>query len=93
MEPVAGKDEEKRRYRKIRTGVVVSDKMDKTVVVRIERIKQHPKYKKYIRVWKKVKAHDQDNSCRVGDLVQLTETRPLSKDKHWRVSKVIRRVE
>lgn len=87
------KSSARRGSRKVRTGVVVSNKMDKTVVVRIERIKLDPMYKKYTRVWKKVKAHDQENSCRVGDQVQLRETRPLSKDKRWRVTKILKRAE
>jgi len=82
-----------RGHRKVRSGVVVSDKMDKTVVVKIERIKMHKKYKKYLRSWKNVKAHDEQNQCRVGDQVQLIESRPLSKHKRWRVSKVIQRAE
>jgi small subunit ribosomal protein S17 len=82
----------KRGRRKVRTGLVVSDKMDKTIVVRIERKKMHSRYKKYIRVWKKVKAHDEQNDCREGDTVQIIESRPLSKDKRWRVMKVLRRV-
>jgi small subunit ribosomal protein S17 len=87
----AAQKTEERGHRKTRSGVVVSDKMDKTVVVRIERIKMHTKYKKYIRIWKTVKAHDEKNDCHVGDLVQLAETRPLSKDKRWRVQKIIKR--
>jgi len=87
----AGQD--KRGNRKVRTGVVVGDKMDKTVLVRLERTKLHARYKKYIRVAQRVKAHDKDNSCRVGDKVQLIESRPLSKDKRWRVHKVLRRAE
>ena len=82
-----------RRLHKVRTGTVVSDKMDKTVVVKIERMKMHARYKKYIRIWKKVKAHDEQNSAHVGDQVQIVETRPLSKDKRWRVSKVLKRAE
>ncbi len=81
----------KRGHRKVRTGLVVSDKMDKTVVVRIERVKMHTRYKKYIRVWKKVKAHDEQNDCRQGDQVQIIESKPLSKDKRWRVNKVLKR--
>jgi len=92
MEPAAAAQKtEERGHRKLRSGVVVSDKMDKTVVVRLERIKMHAKYKKYIRIWKTVKAHDEKNDCRVGDQVQLVETRPLSKDKRWRVQKIIKR--
>jgi small subunit ribosomal protein S17 len=92
MEPAAAAQKmEERGHRKTRSGVVVSDKMDKTVVVRLERIKMHTKYKKYIRIWKSVKAHDENNDCHVGDQVQLVETRPLSKDKRWRVQKIIKR--
>ena len=93
MEEVATNVQKQRGVRKIRTGVVVSHKMDKTVVVRIERIKMHPKYKKYIRVWKKVKAHDQNNTCQTGDRVQIIESRPLSKDKRWRVTKIVKSAE
>ncbi len=77
--------------RKIRVGYVVSDKMDKTVVVAVEALKRHPLYKKAIRHSKKYKAHDESNACRIGDKVKLLETRPLSKDKRWRVAKVISR--
>jgi small subunit ribosomal protein S17 len=92
MEPAAAAQGLKERgHRKLRSGVVVSDKMDKTVVVRLERIKMHAKYKKYIRIWKTVKAHDEKNEVRTGDLVQLIESRPLSKDKRWRVLKIIKR--
>ena len=85
--------ENKRGHRKVRSGVVVSDKMDKTVVVRIERLKMHAKYKKYIKAWKKVKAHDERNDCRAGDQVQIIESRPTSKDKRWRVMKIIKRAQ
>ncbi len=67
------------------TGVVVSDKMDKTVVVRVTRKYEHPKYKKHIEKSKKYHAHDEHNECKVGDLVVIEETRPLSKTKNWRV--------
>lgn len=70
-------------------GVVVSDKMDKTVVVAIDERKTHPVYKKITKVTKKYKAHDEENACRVGDKVKLMETRPLSKDKNWRVAEII----
>ena len=72
-------------------GTVVSDKMDKTVVVRVERLVPHPVYKKYVRKHKKYKAHDPDNRCRVGDRVTITETRPLSREKRWRVQDILRR--
>lgn len=71
------------------TGTVVSDKMDKTVVVQVERIVKHPMYKKYIRRWAKFMAHDEANTCGIGDKVVITESRPLSKNKQWRVSKVV----
>lgn len=77
-------------HRKIRQGTVVSDKMDKTVVVRVERLVQHPMYRKYVRQRKKYKAHDPENLCRVGDQVAIVETRPLSKDKRWRVQTILR---
>lgn len=76
--------------RKVRQGIVVSDKMDKTVVVRVERLVQHPTYRKYVRQRKKYKAHDPENSCRIGDQVAIVETRPLSKDKHWRIQTILR---
>jgi small subunit ribosomal protein S17 len=70
---------------KIFQGVVVSDKMDKTVVVKINRYVKHPKYQKYYTVSKKYKAHDEDNSRKIGDVVKIVETRPMSKDKTFRV--------
>jgi len=88
-----GQIEKQRGHRKVRTGVVVSNKMDKTVVVRIQRVKMHPKYKKYIRTWKNVKAHDKENSCQEGDQVQIIESKPLSKNKRWRVYKILKRAE
>ena len=75
--------------RKTRIGIVVSDKMDKTVVVKIDRLVKHPVYNKYIKRAAKYKAHDNDNSCKTGDRVLIVETRPLSKDKHWRVRHII----
>lgn len=76
--------------RKVREGIVVSDKMDKTVVVLVERLVQHAVYKKYVRQRKKYKAHDPDNRCHVGDRVSIVETRPLSRDKRWRVQNIIK---
>jgi small subunit ribosomal protein S17 len=73
--------------RKQLKGVVVSDKMPKTVVVKVERIKEHPKYKKRYKVHKKYKAHDEKEECKVGDVVIIEECRPLSKEKRWRVVK------
>ena len=79
--------------RKVRIGYVVSDKMDKTVVVAVETLRRHPLYKKAIKHSKKYKAHDENNACRIGDKVEILETRPLSKDKRWRVAEVISRRE
>ena len=83
--------EMKRGYRKRMVGIVASDKMDKTVSVVVEGLKKHPTYKKYIMRSKKYKAHDEENACRVGDKVLLEETRPLSKDKCWRVKEILER--
>lgn len=76
--------------RKERQGVVVSDKMDKTVVVVVERFVQHPIYKKYLRQRKKYKAHDPENSCHIGDQVAIVETRPLSREKRWLVRSIVK---
>lgn len=78
-------------HRKTRVGRVVSDKMDKTVVVAIEKKVMHPVYKKFVRQRTKYKAHDETNECRVGDEVLIEETRPLSKDKRWRVKATLRK--
>lgn len=78
-----------RSLRKTRIGVVVSDKMDKTVVVAVERKVKHPLYGKYIKSTKKFKAHDELNECGIGDTVEITETKPISKDKCWRLVKII----
>jgi small subunit ribosomal protein S17 len=80
-----------RNARKTRTGLVVSDKMDKTVVVAIERRVPHPIYGKMITRTKRLKAHDEENSAKVGDTVRIVETRPLSKDKRWRLVEIIER--
>ena len=79
--------------RKIRFGRVVSDRMDKTVVVAVETPKRHPLYKKLIRRAVKYKAHDENNECRLGDVVRIIETRPLSKQKRWRVAEIITKGE
>jgi small subunit ribosomal protein S17 len=71
------------------SGTVISNKMDKTVVVQVERLVKHPLYKKYIRRRNKFTAHDKDNACQIGDRVKLIETRPLSKTKRWRVSQIV----
>jgi len=78
-----------RGMRKVREGLVVSDKMDKTIVVLVERKIKHPLYKKVIRRSKKYKAHDETNRCKVGDRVRIMETRPLSKQKCWRLVEVL----
>ena len=80
-----------RNARKSRTGLVVSDKMDKTVVVAIERRVPHPIYGKMITRTKRLKAHDESNSAKVGDTVRIVETRPLSKDKRWRLVEIVDR--
>ncbi len=80
-----------RNARKSRTGLVVSDKMDKTVVVAIERRVPHPVYGKMVTRTKRLKAHDEENSAKVGDTVRIVETRPLSKDKRWRLVEIIDR--
>lgn len=77
--------------RKVRTGRVVSDKMDKTRVVAVQRLTRHPLYGKTIRRTKKYKVHDEHNEARTGDLVQIMETRPLSKDKRWRLKEILER--
>lgn len=82
-----------RNLRKTRVGEVVSDKMDKTVVVAIEDNVRHPLYKKIIKRTIKLKAHDEKNECAIGDRVELMETRPLSKDKRWRVARIIEKAK
>ncbi len=81
------------KKRKTRVGRVVSNKMDKTVVVTVETLRHHPLYKKTIRKAVKFKAHDEKNECRLGDTVKIIETRPLSKEKRWRVAEVITKRE
>ena len=82
-----------RTLRKTRVGKVVSDKMDKTVVVAIEDNVKHPLYKKIVKRTVKFKAHDENNACGVGDKVEIMETRPLSKDKRWRVVNIIEKAK
>ena len=82
-----------RNLRKTRTGIVVSDKMDKTVVVAIEDNVSHPLYKKIVKRTVKLKAHDENNECKAGDRVLVMETRPLSKDKRWRVANIIEKAK
>ena len=78
-----------RGNRKSRVGIVVSDKMDKTVVVKVDNLVKHSVYKKYIKRRVTFKAHDEENSCGIGDKVEIVESRPLSKDKRWRVREIL----
>ena len=82
-----------RGFRKVRIGEVVSDKMDKTIVVKIEDSVKHPIYKKIIKRTIKFKAHDENNECKIGDRVEIMETRPLSKDKRWRLTKIVEKAK
>ena len=82
-----------RNLRKTRTGTVVSDKMDKTIVVAVKDSVKHPLYKKIIKRTVKFKAHDENNECGIGDRVAIMETRPLSKDKRWRLVKIIEKAK
>ena len=82
-----------RNLRKTRVGVVVSDKMDKTVVVAVKDSVQHPLYKKIMKRTVKFKVHDENNECGVGDRVMIMETRPLSKDKRWRLVKIVEKAK
>ena len=84
---------EERNLRKTRVGKVVSDKMDKTIVVAIEDHVKHPLYKKIVKRTYKLKAHDENNECGIGDTVRVMETRPLSKDKRWRLVDIIARAK
>ena len=82
-----------RAFRKTRIGTVVSDKMDKTIVVAIEDSVQHPLYKKTMKRTYKLKAHDEHNECGIGDTVEVMETRPLSKDKRWRLVRIVEKAK
>lgn len=82
-----------RALRKTRIGMVVSDKMDKTVVVAVQRLVRHPLYGRIVKLTSKIKAHDEANECKVGDKVKVMETRPLSKDKRWRVVNIIEKAK
>ena len=86
-------DQRKRGLRKTRVGRVSSDRMEKTVVVEVTNLVRHPLYGRIIRRTKKFKAHDETNECRIGDTVEIMETRPLSKDKNWRVLRIIERAK
>jgi small subunit ribosomal protein S17 len=83
--------EGQKRHRRTRTGVVVSDKMDKTVVVRIEKMIMHPIYKKFVRRRLKYQAHDENNDAKIGDTVLIEETRPLSRNKRWKIKEITHR--
>jgi small subunit ribosomal protein S17 len=80
-----------RSVRKERSGTVVSDRMEKTIVVSLERMVIHPKYRKYLKRRTRVKAHDETNQCHIGDRVRIVECRPLSRDKRWRVGEILQR--
>jgi len=82
-----------KKNRRFFTGIVVSDKMDKTIVVRVEKMKKHPLYKKYIKRAKKYKAHDEKNEAKIGDMVLIGETRPLSKTKYFELVKIIEKAK
>ena len=84
---------EQRGFRKTRTGVVVSDKMDKTIVVAIKTKVRHPLYGKMVNRTRKFKAHDEQNQCGIGDTVRIMETRPLSKDKRWRLAAIVEKAK
>ena len=82
-----------RNLRKVRTGKVISNKMDKTIVVAVENHVKHPLYGKIVERTYKLKAHDENNECKIGDIVRVVETRPLSKDKRWRLTEIIERAK
>ncbi len=82
-----------RNLRKVRTGIVVSNKMDKTIVVAVQDRVKHPLYKKIVDRTYKLKAHDENNDCNIGDRVRVMETRPLSKDKRWRLVEIIEKAK
>jgi small subunit ribosomal protein S17 len=84
---------EERNNRKVRIGRVVSDKMDKTVVVAVENLMQHPVYGKTVKRTKKYHAHDENNECQIGDIVKIMETRPLSRNKRWRLIGIVRKAQ
>ena len=85
--------EQVRGYRKTRTGVVVIDKIDKTIVVAIQTKVRHPLYGKMVNRTRKFKAHDENNECGIGDTVKIMETRPISKDKHWRLVEIVEKAK
>ena len=91
--PNGGGQPAARARRKVRVGTVISDRMDKTVVVRVQTLKQHPRYKKVIRHAVRFKVHDEQNQCKVGDRVRIMETRPLSHDKRFRVVEIVEKAK
>ncbi len=84
---------ENRGNRKVRLGTVTSDKMEKTITVSVETVKRHPLYKKTIKTSKKYKVHDENNEAKAGDIVRIMETRPLSKDKRWRLLEIVKKAK
>ena len=84
---------ENKRIKKTRVGTVVSDRMDKTIVAKVDSLKKHPMYKKYIKDSKKYKVHDEKNECKVGDIIRFIETRPISKEKCWKLVEIIVRAK
>jgi small subunit ribosomal protein S17 len=92
-EAVVEQQEKERGRRKLRVGKVVSDKMEKTVVVVIERLVKHPVYKRYVRKRSRFKVHDEKNECKEGDTIRFMETRPLSKEKRWRFVEFVERAK
>ena len=84
---------EKRTLRKEKTGMVISNKMDKSIVVNVERKVKHPKYGKFIKKTSKFMAHDEKNECGIGDIVTIAETRPLSKNKNWRLKQILEKAK
>jgi small subunit ribosomal protein S17 len=82
-----------RAMRKTRVGTVISDRMDKTIVVRVQTLKAHPRYKKVVRQSSRFKVHDEQNQCTVGDRVRIVETRPLSHDKRWRLLEIVEKAK
>ena len=82
-----------KKNQKNKTGKVISDRMDKTIIVSVETLRRHPFYKKVVRQSSKFKVHDEDNACKIGDTVRIVETRPLSKEKRWRVVEILAKKE
>ena len=81
---------EKKTKRKIRSGTVISDKMQKTIIVKVMRLAKHPRYNRIIKKYNKFKVHDENNKAKIGNLVEIEETRPISKDKRWRLVEILK---